>query len=246
MDLRTVMNIEVSSLCDNKCPYCPAQKQKEHREVGLMTMETFMKSMKVVEYCVKKGTQTELNLFGIGEPTLNPKLVEMVKYARDHLPPRIELHLNTNGNRMTLNYAKSLKDAGITHVDVTGHEPLVAAKAVVALKHHRIYRGLSRDFIEFPNTWAGQVEWLEPDYEVIIHVECPWLKKGQVMITWDGKLATCCMDAFGRGVVGTVDDDLDKINLKEYELCKTCHHMLTRYRQLSNGTVVDLKGGPRI
>ena len=241
--LNSVMNIEVSSLCDNNCPYCPAQKQKEHRAVGIMSMDTFMKAIRVLDYCVKKGTQTEVNMYGIGEPTLNRNLVEMTRIVREHLPPRLLLRLNTNGNCMTEELALGLKKAGIGTVDVTGHDPRPTANAIRILQHHGIFGQLSRDFITGPNNWAGQVDWFEPEYDRTPYEECPWLKNGQVMITWDGKLTTCCMDAFGQGVVGNVDNDLSKIEIREYNLCKNCHHKLSYLRPLPDRMILNTKTG---
>jgi hypothetical protein len=163
----------------------------------------------------------------VGEPTLNPKIVEFVQYARNKLPFRQVLHLNTNGNRMTLELAKDLKAAGITAIDITAHNARSAAKTVRYFKEVGIHGRVSLDFVSAPNNWAGQVDWFAPDYHKAPVREnvCPWLSRGQVMIMSDGNITNCCIDAFALGVFGTVFDDLTQFEIKEMPLCRKCHHI---------------------
>jgi hypothetical protein len=219
MKINTIMNIEVSSKCNNNCPYCPAQLQAMHREVGFMSMETFEKCMEWVKHFTKQRTQTELNLFGIGEPTMNPYIIDMVRMARNCIPIDGIVHMNTNGNKFTMEMAQALKDAGINRMSITDHKAYETVNAIRILQHVGIPFTVSRDAIHSPNNWAGQVKWFKPDYKY----PCPWLNRGQVMIMWDGRVTTCCLDMAARGVVGTVDDDLTQVDLKPYELCTDCH-----------------------
>lgn len=225
MKITTINTIETSSICDNDCPYCPASKQHEHREVGFMNLETFKKALVLVKECVDQGTQRELNLFGVGEPTLNPDIVEMVRMARAMLPIRLHVHLNTNGNTMTQELATSLKEAGLTACDVTSHPCIGPDKLKKVIESIRILLKsgipgqLSIDPLVNPNNWAGQVDWVAPNYEY----ECPWLKNGQASILSNGDVTVCCMDAFAQGVVGTVDTPFSDLELEEFNLCKTCH-----------------------
>lgn len=212
-------HLETSSICDNSCEYCPARLQSAHRPVGYMTMETFEKAMKWVDYCVARNTQTQLNLYGIGEPLLNPRIVEMTRIARKRLPTHIPLHLNTNGNNLTDALAMDLRDAGITSIDVTGHKPRVAAKAIHILRKYNIFGVLSVDFILHPNAWAGQVDWPCYDSTGI----CPWLKLGRVFVMWDGRVTQCTLDAFGRGILGSLADKPSDIKITRFALCEKCH-----------------------
>jgi len=227
MKLSTINSIEASSICDNKCDYCPAKEQGKHRDTGYMSMDVFSKALEWVEWCARRGTQQELNLFGVGEPTLNPNIVQMCRLARHILPDSRELHFNTNGNTMTEELALDLKSAGITHIDVTLHvgyakNPKNVSKVIQILNEHGMMRpgGISVDPIIRPNNWAGQVDW--PDSG--IRFQCPFLTKGQVMIMSNGDVTTCCIDAFGRGIVGNVfDSEPNDIELKPFDLCETCH-----------------------
>lgn len=222
MKIRTINSIEVSALCNLSCLYCPARLQKQHRPVGIMEMAIFEKAVEWVARFAEMGTQLELNLFGIGEPTLNANLVEMVRMARRKLAWRQVIHTNTNGLLMTEELARALKDAGINHIDITGHDAYHTAKTIRIFRKVGIEGQLSLDAIVQPNNWAGQVDWFEPEYDA---GPCPWLGRGQAFVLWNGDVTTCCIDAFGQGVVGNIfEDDLTQIELKPFALCKTCHH----------------------
>jgi hypothetical protein len=225
--ITTINTIELSSLCDNDCEYCPAQAQRGHREVGLMSKEVFEQSIKWVKHYCGQNTQLELNLFGVGEPTLNPNIAEFIEYARHELPFRQNIHLNTNGNRMSLELAEQLKLAGVTAIDITAHNAKAAAKTIRFFKKVGIGGRVSLDFITNPNNWAGQVDWFAPDYHKTPVPEniCPWLGRGQIMVMSDGSLTNCCIDAFAQGVFGTIFDDLTKFDIDEMPLCKKCHHI---------------------
>lgn len=221
MFISTINSIEVSSLCDNSCVYCPCKDQGKYRSTGLMSMEVFERAIYWASVFSRRGSQLELNLFGIGEPTLHPELVAMVSYARAEMPFKHTLHLNTNGNRMTEELAGQLKDAGISEIDITGHDHFATAKTIRIFRKLRIPFKVSHDFVVNPNNWAGQVDWFSPEYAA---GDCPWLYRGQVMVMSDGSVTTCCIDAFGRNIMGTIFDDLDKMEVNESPLCLSCHH----------------------
>lgn len=223
-EITTINTIELSSICDNTCEYCPATDQVRYRQVGFMAWATFKKAIDAVLYFARvRGSQLELNLFGIGEPTLHPDIVAMVEYARQHLPFKQNMHLNTNGNTMTVKLATDLKRAGISEIDVTGHNPRKAAECIRIFKEVGIGGRLSVDFITQPNNWAGQVDWLEPDY----FYPCPWLHRGQVMIMSNGDVTRCCIDARATGVIAHVDNiDWNTATVSPFKLCESCHQLV--------------------
>lgn len=197
------------------------------RDVGYMTEEVFYKAVYWVKYFANEGTQLEVNLFGVGEPLMNPKLIQYVAYARKHLPIRIPLHLNTNGKLMTKIIAVGLKSAGITSIDVTGHNARYAANTIRILDDVGIPFKVSFDPITAPNNWAGQVNWFEPRYPK--PYPCPWIGRGQVMIMSTGDVTRCCLDAFARGILCNVlTDNLSEVEVTPFALCDSCHHTLDK------------------
>jgi len=196
-------------------------------------MQTFSKSLDLVHKLVRAGTQRELNLFGVGEPTLHKNIVEMVRMARNMLPIRLPVHFNTNGNTMTRDLAYALKQAGITNIDITGHNPRSMAKTVRIFREVGLGGSISMDFALEPNNWAGQVDWFHPTYHKQKgRMECPWLNKGQVMIMSDGRITTCCLDAFAKNIIGTVDSEVSELMLSPNELCRSCHHIVPANMEL--------------
>lgn len=219
MNPTTVNTIEVSALCDNTCAYCPAPLQSQHRAVGLMGMDTFRSAARWVAHFTQAGTQREVNLHGVGEPTLNPLLPEMIRELRSVFPGVI--NFNTNGNNLTEGLATACRDAGVTSIQVTGHRADATMRALRTLRRLGIQTATNQDFAASPNNWAGQVDWTDVvDYRL----RCDWLLRGQVMITWDGLVTRCCLDAFGAGVFADVEDDITTYDLTRFELCERCHH----------------------
>lgn len=221
--IRTITNIELSSRCNNTCQYCPAPEQHNWRDTGLMEWDTFVRTIALVKELAQRGTQREVNLFGIGEPTLNPMLSDMISHARLTLPAKVPLHFNTNGKLMTEELARAIKRAGIDHVDITGHDPYHTARCLRIFKAVGIQGRVSVDFMLHPNNWAGQVDWFEPDY---MH-PCQWLRDSQVMVYHDGRITTCCIDAKGSGVFASVFDEAPlEAEHQVHGLCSGCHHVV--------------------
>ena len=214
--ITTLHQIEMTSICNLRCGYCTwptMPRPKMH-----MTRETYMKAIGWVRHFVRKGTQGELNLAGIGESTLHPNFVEFVGIAREAVGPDIPIVLATNGLAMTDAMARALVPYN-TRIWVSLHRPEKAGPAIEILKRHGLLNGVSADPSIASIDWAGQVEY---------HVSappsvCDWLKTGWAMVMADGRIATCCLDATGAGVVGTVDDDPDSIRIQPYDLCRGCH-----------------------
>ena len=163
MKISTINTIETSSLCNRACKYCPAMLQEKYRKTGLMEMHVFKEAIKWVKHFTYQGTQQELNLFGVGEPLLNPYIVEMVREAKGVMPLNQPVHLNTNGSLMTEQLAMKLKIAGINHIDLTAHDAYDTARCIRILRKAGIEGKISLDFAIVPNDWAGQVNWFKSD-----------------------------------------------------------------------------------
>lgn len=225
--VKAVKNLELASVCNLACPYCPCRLQGQHRDVGLMTEEVFDRSLFWIGKFVKQGTQKELNMFGVGESTLHPRLVEYVRRTRRVMPMYLPLLLNTNGIAFTEKLCRELMDAGIDKIDLTDHDALASTKAIRIFRKTGVKWGYSRDAIINPNNWGGLVDWVNTvDYPRYI---CPWLDTGQVMIASNGDVLRCCQDAFARGVIGTVFDEVDNIPYSTFVQCSTCHEIVPKW-----------------
>jgi MoaA/NifB/PqqE/SkfB family radical SAM enzyme len=222
MKAATIMNIEVSALCNLKCQYCMGPLQAQYRPVGLMSTQVYDKAMEWLLHYVGKWTQTELNLFGVGEPLMNLNLPTYVRRARAILPLFLPVHINTNGGFLTQSLAQELKDAGIDQIDITGHNAMFTARSLRVLKALNIKTTVSYDFAINANDWAGQVPWFKSEHRY----QCPWVTRGQIFIAWNGDILQCCFDAKATNKLGNImTSDYDDIECSSFELCKSCHQI---------------------
>ena len=224
--ITTIAAIELSSLCSNQCEYCPAPGQSKYRPTGFMDMDIYKRALEWVKHFTRQGTQREINMHGIGESTMHPDFIEMTRMARDVVSMGGDLTLATNGNHLTDRMMIDMIDAGMTHINLTGHKPRTIKNAVPLLNKYSksIKSNINMDFALIPNNWAGQVEgWVETvEYKLF----CGWLDKGRCMVYSDGRITSCALDAHAQGIVGDVWSEPGSLGVEPFKLCETCHHEL--------------------
>ena len=217
--VRAIHQIEITSRCNLRCRYCP-QFPKLPRPMVDMTEETFDKALDWAARLYRTyRAQTELNLAGIGESTIHPQFESFVLKARKALPT-VELILATNGIKVTESMAMVFREAQV-RVWVSLHRPEKAAHAIPLLKRFGVLQAVSCDGAINSVDWAGQVDW--PVTTPTKGQVCDWVRNGRVEVMADGRVTTCCFDATGSGVIGTLDDDLFTKSVAPYKLCSTCH-----------------------
>ena len=111
------LNIEVTTRCNLNCTMCLSRVWKEAS--GDMSMETFKALLPVFP-------QLEtVNIIGIGEPLLNPNIIEMIRLGKASLPPKGTFSLTTNATLIDDQMARRLVDTGIDAivVSVDGAKP---------------------------------------------------------------------------------------------------------------------------
>jgi 7,8-dihydro-6-hydroxymethylpterin dimethyltransferase len=102
--------LEITSRCDLNCPVCLAGSRPEGEDLTLANIEYALRSL--IDY---EGGLTPIQLSG-GEPTLHPRLTDIVRLVRSLGGRGIEL--NTNGLALAGNQhlAEILRDAGLSSV----------------------------------------------------------------------------------------------------------------------------------
>lgn len=209
-----IHQIEVTTMCNLRCRYCPhpkMQRSKEH-----MTLDIFEKSLAWVQYFNAKGTQMEVSLTGIGESLLHPQFLEMVRMLREVYEGAILF--STNGLLMTQSIAQCLSKHYV-NVFVSTHRPEIAAPAVNICKRYGILAGVNTSFVTSALDWAGQVDW-----EVTaLRTPCQHLEQGWGIVLVDGRISTCCMDSEGIGLIGSVAEAPADLFTGPFELCGTCN-----------------------
>jgi len=217
--ITSVHQIELTSHCNLRCRYCPSPHLQ--RPKMDMTHETFLMAIGWASHFVRRGSQVELNLAGIGESTMHPRFVEYVALAREAVGPSVRLVLASNGLLVDDKLASALRPYRPL-VWVSLHRPERAGPAIEALKAAGLLAGVSADPSIAAIDWAGQVQWFRSH----VPSRCAWIDTGRVMVMADGRVTTCCLDASGEGVVCNIGDDLLAAQLRPYGLCKTCSYSL--------------------
>lgn len=220
--VREIHQIELSSRCNLKCHYCPHFPELPRPKMD-MEWDTYLATLKLVEYYVRQGTQTELSLTGIGEAILHPRFVEALALAREAIGPHRHLVLTTNGILLTERLCADIAPYRPL-VFVSLHRPEKAGPAMELAKKYGILAGYNNQFATAAFNWAGtQSNW----YVSAPKIPCEYLRSGWATILVDGRVATCCLDASGDSVVGTVWDDPESLRLSPWGDdkvgCKACH-----------------------
>lgn len=215
-----VHQIEITSRCNLKCKYCVHPSMP--RPKMDMTWETYVAAIGWAKTFLERGSQGELNLAGIGESTMHPQFIEMLRYARQTLGKRQPLNVTTNGILVNDALAEAMLEAtqpNPVRVYVSLHRPERAKAAIDAFRKRGMLAGCSTDPALAAVDWAGQIKW-----EVTAEKgrSCPWVRAGWVMIMADGRLTRCSFDGSGVGVLGTVLDEVPEIQTSAYILCRSC------------------------
>lgn len=216
-NLRRLHQIELTSRCNLRCRYCPSP----HLGRPKLDMDdaTWDRTLWWIRYFHNRnGGTEELNLAGIGESTMHPKLPEWALQARAVVGADCFLNFTTNGLLMTDALADALKPSGI-RVGVSLHRPEKAGPAIEILKAHGMLFGVSADPSIAAIDWAGQIKWHK---SAATNRQCPWVRGGLAFVMADGRVSRCCMDASGIGVFAHVNDNLAQYQTSPYKLCVTC------------------------
>ena len=97
--------IDPANACTLRCPFCPTGRNKGTRTKGLLRWEDYVKVMdQLGPYLLK----TEF--YNWGEPTLNPRLYDMISYAKGF---GMETYLSSHLNDFGPEDARKMLDSGL-------------------------------------------------------------------------------------------------------------------------------------
>jgi len=112
------ITIEPTTSCNLRCPECPSGKREFTRETGMLQQDFYTKTINELHKKI-----SYLIFYFQGEPYLNPKFLDMVKYASDR---KIYTATSTNAHYLTPENAKktieSRLDRLIISIDGTTQE----------------------------------------------------------------------------------------------------------------------------
>lgn len=221
--IREVHELELSSLCNLACVYCPHPVLQ--REKANMEWATFEAALDHVRYYVAAGTQGELSLTGIGEAILYPRFSSAVERCRMVIGDRL-LVMATNGVALNDEHIRVLKEHRV-RVYVSLHRPEVAVPALNRLKAAGVEVGTNHAFIDSAIDWAGQVEW----HASAARRQCDYLGKGWAVVRQCGGVDACCQDAHNLYPIGHVGDKPGSWRTHVTPLCEKCHLYVPKHFQ---------------
>jgi radical SAM protein with 4Fe4S-binding SPASM domain len=105
------LEIEASYYCNLKCPLCPRVPGAEEKSNKHMSMGLFAR---IIREAQSKGLKA-LMMDHEAESLMNPRLLEMIKIARN--AGIIDLWLHTNANLLKPDISEKLIDCGITKIN---------------------------------------------------------------------------------------------------------------------------------
>jgi MoaA/NifB/PqqE/SkfB family radical SAM enzyme len=136
--LPEIVQIESTNICNAKCVFCP--RDEMHRKQGIMSFELFTK---IVDECAELGI-THLRVHNYGEPFVDRKLVEKVRYAKQKGIQ--EVGMISNGSLITEQVARGMIDAGLDainiSVDASGKDVFESTR--IGLKYDKVIANIER------------------------------------------------------------------------------------------------------
>ncbi len=100
-----ILTVEPTNICNLKCPLCVTGNGQMTRQTGMMTLDTFKKTIdEVGQYLFY------LLLYQQGEPYLNPEFLNFVRYAKQK---RIFVTSSTNGHYLGSSSARETVASGL-------------------------------------------------------------------------------------------------------------------------------------
>ena len=113
-----VIYIDPSGACNFKCSFCPCNTTdfmaaERHKVMEWELFEKILQDLRAFQ-----GQVSVINLYGFGEPLLNPRIADMVKAIKENHCCR-EVRVTTNGSLLTEERSRALIEAGVDLVRVS-------------------------------------------------------------------------------------------------------------------------------
>lgn len=117
--IKTV-DLNLTELCNRTCVFCPRVDPSKYPNQNLnMTLED---ARKLAQRLREINYENEIQIGGQGEPLLHPNILEIVMALRYALPTNRNIHLTTNGDRLTNSLAHQLSFAGLDRLFISVYD----------------------------------------------------------------------------------------------------------------------------
>lgn len=165
-DYPLLVDIELSSLCNLKCPMCYTITDEFKKQVDVTRMEWNLYK-KIIDEISDKVIAVRLSLRG--EATLHKKFIDAIKYAKQKNIK--EVSLLTHGGKLTLPYFIKMVEAGIDWITISAdgiyntyervRKPLKfddLLNKIKSIKQYKDEHKLKRPVIKIQGIWPAIVE----------------------------------------------------------------------------------------
>jgi len=131
IDFFEIVEIEINTGCNRRCYYCPNSKYDRELLMNRKFMDEGL-FRKIIDEL------SDLDYFGrihpsfYGEPLLDKRLPDLVKYTREKLP-KAHIRILTNGDFLTVNLFNHLLSCGVNSFEISLHESGSMSKNIALL-----------------------------------------------------------------------------------------------------------------
>ena len=229
------LDIEVTSLCNLKCPFCITTHA--NFKSGLMDYEAFKT---IINEGGEKGLYS-VKLNWRGEPLIHPRIFDMIAYAKER--GIVDVFMNTNATLLTREKAKKLIESGIDRIIISfeGYEKQFYESQRVGAVFEKTIENIRRlmstrkemnrsfpwvrvqtimieelklkmdQYSRFWSEIVDEVAYIDHKNEIKrISVgesdwACPQLWQ-RMTIAWDGRIIPCVNDHFGKSCIGRIGE----------------------------------------
>lgn len=109
------LQIETTTACNARCVFCPYPGLKRWKTN--MNRDLFERIIRDAE--THAEDYGEVCLQGLGEPLLDPHILERIRFVRATFGSGVGISIYTNGSRLTPNIARELFEAGMTYLVIS-------------------------------------------------------------------------------------------------------------------------------
>jgi len=143
------VDIESTNACNLRCVMCGRNFMKE--KIGFMEWSLFKK---IIDECSENNLPS-IKLNYRGEPLMHPKIVDMVRYAKEK--GILEVQFNTNGLLLTEELSRKLIEAGLDRIifSFDGAKKETYERIRTGSSYDRVLKNI-RDFVRIRNEMGGK------------------------------------------------------------------------------------------
>lgn len=225
--------IEITKLCNLKCPFCPSSNHKSNLQ---MSFDTFLNVFNKI-----KNDASLIYFHVLGEPTLHPMFKEILKYVNSQ---KVMMAVTTNGTNLKVFDEEIIKLPYLNKVNISlqclvdfnddkkrnyldslfeflTRKNIFNPKLPINLrlwnnKELSKVEKLNNEVMIAINEWlskelcqnirfscADEFEWPDDQKDITVSTNCLGGKK-QLAILCDGTVCLCCLDYLGKTKIGNL------------------------------------------